>query len=293
MCCRRDLLQQTINKLDSGNACSGRADAQTLMTYALDCRIVDLYTDTASVGQDRAAFIEQITARRAAGEPLQYITGQADFYGYKISLQKGVFIPRPETEILVETIIRYVNSNFRISAAKDQELNILDLCTGSGNIAISLTKIFPECKITSSDISDIALDTAKKNAMAHGVYDRIKFLKADFLDLPRECGNGFDIISCNPPYIPSKDIRCLPLDVRSEPLEALDGGIDGMDFYRILAQGSHVFLKRNGLIAIEIPDNSSFEIEEIFKAAGFYSDIIFSKDLNNIKRVATARLCGL
>jgi release factor glutamine methyltransferase len=276
-------------RLKQLDVCSSYANAQALLSHALGCRDIDLYADQANLPAVKEDFIEDLIARRGKGEPLQYIIGNMNFYGNDIIIRKGVFIPRPETEILVDTIIDHAKARNQ-DTTKKYRPDILDLCTGSGNIAISLTKVLPECKIISSDISDAALCLARENADMHSVSDRIEFVKSNLFDLIDGFNRKFDIISCNPPYIARKDIEQLPVDVQQEPVAALDGGIDGMDFYRILARRSIDFLKDNGIVALEIPDNSRQDIEDIFKGPGYFSEIEFFNDLNGIERVAVAHL---
>jgi release factor glutamine methyltransferase len=280
-------VSQVASRLHCAGVCSPIVNAQEMLCCVLDLRVVDLYTERLSLTAEEYILIEKMIARRISGEPLQYIIGKANFYGYDIVVKNGVFIPRPETEILVDAVIDYIK-NRKPQTAKRKPL-ILDLCTGSGNIAISLTKVLTHCKIKSSDISEAALKIASENAKHHGVSEKISFINADLLSIPSEYEKAFDVIVCNPPYVRQEDIKVLSDEVKHDPIEALNGGVDGLDFYRRIVKYAGKFLKENGFIALEIPDNSESQIGQIIESSGDFSDIKFFKDLNGIDRVVAAR----
>jgi release factor glutamine methyltransferase len=285
---------EVASYMQSAGICSPVVNAEIMLSHLLGCKKVELYTKTLMLGPADYMLLEQMISKRIKGEPLQYITGKACFYGNDIIVRKGVFIPRPETEILVDTVVSMVTVKQSAANTEHRVPNtatlILDLCTGSGNVAISLTKLLTHCKIISSDISSAALETASENARHNKVDDRISFLKADLLSLPHVYKNAFDIIVCNPPYIRHSELAGLSSEVKHEPLEALHGGADGMDFYRRIVKDSPIFLKNKGFIALELPDNSRIDMEMIIKNSGSFSDIRFFNDLNNIERVVVARL---
>lgn len=189
--------------------------------------------------------------RLIVGEPLQYIIGNQEFMGLDFFVNKNVLIPQPDTEILVQSVIKYVNHNFgrensklfeNIEKNKSEHLKILDLCTGSGAIAISLAKNFQNDNISiyASDISEEALEVAKINCQKHKV--KMKLIKSDLFQNIEE---KFDIIVSNPPYIETDIIKELDLDVQNEPHLALDGGKDGLDFYRKIIKDSKEYLNSN------------------------------------------------
>ncbi len=283
-------VQDIASRLSDAGISSPAVNAEIMLTHLLGLRVIDLYAGKITISLEDYNLLQDMVIRRINGEPLQYITGSANFYGNDIIVQKGVLIPRPETEILVDVAAKYARLIMNTKQQVNGQLCVLDLCTGSGNIAISLTKILTECKILSSDISDIALNIAKENAVMHSVSDRIEFIKADLLNIPQKHKGRFDIIVCNPPYIASDDIKYLSKEISREPKEALDGGRDGMDFYRRIIQYSPGFLKNNGMVILEIGDNKSLEIEEIIRNSAVFSEIEFFDDLNGMRRVATARL---
>jgi release factor glutamine methyltransferase len=280
-------VSETVMRLRDAGVSAPVINAEVMLTRLLGLKVIDLYAEKIDISVEDYELLGQMIARRADGEPLQYITGRACFYGNDIIVKKGVFIPRPETEVLVDIVVSYAEKGL-LQAVNCHSL-FLDLCTGSGNIAISLTKLLTNCKIIGSDISETAIKTARKNARHHGLSGRIVFMKADLLSLPCGYERAFDMIICNPPYIRYRDMEGLSCEVKREPVEALRGGIDGMDFYRRIVKASPAFLKDKGLIALEIPDKSSAQIEDIINDSGNFSEIRFFNDLNHVKRVVTAR----
>ena len=195
-----------------------------------------------------------------------------DFY-----VQEGVLIPRPDTEPLVEEIIELCKSK--------ENLSILDIGTGSGAITISLAKYLKTSKVKSFDISDIALEIGKKNAISNEVDDRVEFIKSDLFSSIENKNIKFDVIVSNPPYIPKKDIETLHTQVKDyEPYTALEGGEDGLDFYRSITEQSRMYLKENGILAYEVGHDQAEDVSEIMKKNG-YTKIYTKKDLQGIDRV--------
>ena len=211
----------------------------------------------------------------ANGKPLQYITHTQEFYGLDFYVDENVLIPQPDTERLVEEIIHF-------STEDPKSYQILDICTGSGAIAIALAKHM-EAKIMATDISPEALEIAKKNAQKHAVL--IKFCQSDLFGNVNET---FDIIVSNPPYIETKTIQTLPLEVQNEPILALDGGEDGLEFYRKLVQKAGEHLNQNGRLVVEIGYNQKEKVIEIFEKAGF-CEIYSKKDYANQDRMIVGK----
>ena len=208
--------------------------------------------------------------------PIAYIIGNREFMGLDFFVKEGVLIPRPDTETLVEEIINICNNK--------SELNILDIGTGSGAITISLAKYLNDAHVTSADISDIALEIASKNAVSNDVNKKIDFIKSDiFSNISRE--EKFDIIVSNPPYIKKEDIPGLDRQVKDfEPYNALEGGEDGLDFYRKITEESKYFLKNKGILAYEVGHDQASDVIQIMKENGFES--IYTKcDLQGFERV--------
>jgi len=214
--------------------------------------------------------------------PIQYIIGVTEFLGSDFIVNEDVLIPRPETEMLVEIAVERAFS-FQSSAVG---LNILDLCTGSGNIAISLTKKITNCKIAASDISDKALAVARKNAGANGVSGAIEYIESDLFE---NINGKYDIIVSNPPYIARHEFDTLQEEVRFEPRIALDGGDDGLEFYRRIFREAHKFLKKSGYVIVEIGYGQAKAINGIIVRAGNFKLVDIRKDHNGIDRIITAK----
>lgn len=210
-----------------------------------------------------------------AGKPIQYITNSQEFFGLDFYIDENVLIPQPDTEILVEEIIE-------ICKYREDVPKILDICTGSGAIAVTLAKQM-KAKMVGSDISPKALEIAKKNAEKHGA--KIEFLESDMFE---KVNQKFDMIVSNPPYIETKTIESLSPEVKNEPQIALDGGEDGLKFYRVLAQKAKDYLEENGVLAVEIGYNQRESVLEIFRNAGF-CDIYAKQDLAGKDRIVVGK----
>lgn len=260
-------------------------EKEILLTSILDCSRASLYTERISLNSKQSEKFSQALSLRAQGLPLQYILGETEFFGLKFKVDSRVLIPRPETEILVEIALKQ-------PAARSLQptSDILELGTGSGCIAISLAKFLPQVKITAVDISSDALSAAKENALLNGVEERINFVQSDLFGSPELSGRSYGLIVSNPPYIPAKDIKGLQREISYEPRIALDGGSDGLDFYRRIIAEAPQFLKNDGLLIIEMGYNQFSEIKNIFEKTGNFEIIEVVKDYNSIDRVITGQL---
>ena len=214
--------------------------------------------------------------------PIQYIMGTTKFCGINFLVDERVLIPRPETEMLVEVAEEFF---YERRKTKD-ERRILDLCTGSGCIAISLTKRLPDCKIVASDISDEALEVARWNADSKDGAGRIKFIKSDLFEY---IDGKFDIIVSNPPYIARYEFYTLQKEVLEEPRIALDGGEDGLDFYRKIVSSAPSYLRPGGHIIFEIGFGQAAEIKDIIEEGRAFKVIEIVKDSSGIDRVLIAK----
>lgn len=199
------------------------------------------------------------------------------FLGIELETTKDTFIPRPETELLVQVCLE---------AIKEPYTGILDVGTGSGNIAIALAKQDRTCKITALEKSNDALTVAKRNAQHFGVLDRITFVEGDLFSNLHNA--KFDIIVSNPPYVPRWEIATLASHVKKEPYIALDGGEDGLDFYKRIIEGTPRFLKAAGLLIMELGYNQAHRVKTLLEREGF-SDIELYKDFAGINRIIKAR----
>lgn len=214
------------------------------------------------------------------GIPIQHITNRQEFMKMTFYVDENVLIPRPDTEILVEEVIKIAK---KINAKK-----ILDLCTGSGAIAISLAKYINKSNITAVDISKKALNVAKLNAKNNEVEDRIIFVESDlFKNLKKE---KYDIIVSNPPYIKKEVLKKLDKEVQKEPNLALNGGYDGLDFYRKIINKADEYLKFNGYLCFEIGYDQKEDVENLLKEQEKYVNITCKKDLCDNERVIIAKL---
>lgn len=215
---------------------------------------------------------------RINGRPVAYIVGNREFMGLDFFVKEGVLIPRPDTETLVEEIIELCKN-------KSEEINIVDIGTGSGAITVSLAKYIENSRVISLDISDIPLEVGKINAVNNGVDDRIEFIKSDVFSGIKDRGEKFDIIVSNPPYIPRKDIETLHTQVKDyEPYNALEGGEDGLDFYRQITEESVEYLNQDGILAYEVGHDQVEDVSKIMKHHG-YDKIYTKKDIQGIDRV--------
>lgn len=238
-----------------------------------------IYAGDLKIDDETLLLIDSFAERRANGEPLQYIIGHVEFLGLVINVGKGVLIPRPETELLVEETIKILRSVITHHALR---ITILDLCTGSGCIALAMAKHLPEVFVYGIDQSDVALSYARKNALLNGI-GNVSFLSGD-LFAPVE-GMRFDAIVSNPPYVKRGDIQTLQREVREhEPLEALDGGEDGLIFYRRILKHAPEYLKENGLIILEIGFEQADDVLLIANKSGF-GRVGFIKDYSGIERI--------
>ena len=214
--------------------------------------------------------------------PIQYVMGKTEFCGLDFMVDERVLIPRPETEMLVETVVEILEG----ARGRGQEAKILDLGTGSGCIAISLTKKISDCKIVASDLSGEALAVARQNAEKHGASGRIEFVKSDLFDSIK---GSFDMIVSNPPYVSRTDFPGLQKDVLKEPMMAFDGGQDGLDFYRRIVRDAAGHMKDGGFIIMEMGFGQRKGIVGLFEKVKGFRVVSERKDYNEIERVIVAQ----
>jgi release factor glutamine methyltransferase len=256
---------------------TARRDSEFLLLQQLSLSRAQLLTDPdRELTAEEVFFYWQSVRRRAAGEPIQYILGQQEFYGRIFHVAPAVLIPRPETEHLVEAVLARLPC--------DRPLQLLDVGTGSGILAVTFALHLPHAEITAVDISPEALAVARGNAEHHHVADRIQFLHSDLLAKVR---GPLDAVVSNPPYIPDTDRTTLHPQVRDhEPPTALFAGPDGLDIYRRLIPQAHAALTPDGLLALEIGHGQRKDIEGLLSK---WHEVSFVDDLQQIPRVALAR----
>ena len=255
--------------------------ARLLMQYTLKKprQFLIVYDNKVITKEQEIRYFKYVEKLRN-GTPLQHITHSQEFMKMNFFVNKDVLIPRPDTECLVEEVIKIAR---KISAKK-----ILDLCTGSGIIAVSLAKFLDESNITAVDISEKALKIAKRNAIENEVESRINFVQSDLYE--ELAGEKFDIIVSNPPYIKKEIIKTLNKEVQKEPRIALDGGYDGLDFYRKIIPEAYQYLKTRGFLCLEIGYDQKRDVLEMIKDEGKYVEEYSKKDLYDRDRVVCARI---
>lgn len=266
--------RQAVKELNSAG-CDGEFDARTLVEYCLGFNKTQMLLNSqAQLDEIKLSFFRDCLKRRCNHEPLQYIIGTWGFYKYSFKVKPGVLIPRPETELLVE----YAVNNM----PKTYNGIIVDLCCGSGCIGISLAKRFPMCKVFCIDISDNALLLTKENADALEAFN-VTVLKSDVFSGFSSAGIPQpDVILTNPPYIPTAELEGLQEEVHYEPSLALDGGKDGLDFYRAISEKWFPYIDKNGFLALECGENQAEDIKKMFaKNASF---VRFIKDAGSCDR---------
>lgn len=214
------------------------------------------------------------------GVPLQYIINKQEFMGLEFYVDENVLIPQPDTEILVEETIDI--------SKREAKKNILDLCTGSGAIGISIANSISECNITLSDISKDALEVAKENCIKHKVEDRVTIIQSDLFENIDE-NNKFDVIVSNPPYIKTDVIKKLDKEVQNEPILALDGGEDGLKIYRRIINEAYKFLEIDGYLCLEIGYDQKDEVIKLIENIGEYTNIYSKKDLSGNDRIVICK----
>lgn len=257
-------------------------EAELLFTDVLNCKRSSLYLDKdMALDQAQSYFVSGVLKRRIRGEPIQYILGKTEFMGLEFKVTTAVLIPRPETELLVEIAIETVHG------AGPLAHKILDVGTGSGCIAVSLAKSIKNADITAIDFSKRALEIAKRNALLNNV--KVNFLLSDLFSSPKLRPASYGLIVSNPPYIAATEIDTLQPEIKYEPRLALNGGDDGLDFYRRIINQAPVYLKQGGFLIMEIGFGQKDAVKNIFKKQGYFEIMNIAKDYNNIDRVVVAK----
>ena len=228
--------------------------------------------------------VRELTARHLAGEPVAYLIGEWEFYGLPLDIDRQVLIPRADTETLVDCALPFLRAN--------PGSRVLDLCTGSGCVGLAVASQVPDCRVTLGDLSEGALRICRQNIRRNDLSDRVAPLQMNAMQSPASRLGTFDCLLCNPPYIPSGDIAGLDTSVKDyEPHLALDGGEDGLDFYRAISEKWKAALAPGGRLYFEVGIGQADAVLRIMRAQGF-GDIQVVKDHNDIPRVVFGTLCG-
>lgn len=277
----KEVLYKAVEELKNNKISEPIVKARILLSYVLDVKKEYLVIhsedelDREIINKYNAKIIEL-----TKGKPLQYITNNQEFMKMNFYVDENVLIPRADTEILVEEVIYNCSKNV------EKSYDILDLCAGSGAIGVSLGKYVKNSNIVCSDISKKALEIVKKNAEANGVYN----VETVYSDMFENIGKKFDIIVSNPPYIRKDIIQNLDKEVQSEPYIALNGGVDGLDFYRTIVNEAYKYLKVGGGLFLEIGYDQKEDVTKLIKNSGKYKEVYSKTDLYENDRVVVALL---
>lgn len=275
------LLRDGIEILDQREYNTPSLDAELILCYILQKDRIYLHLNRKiEVSSEISEKFYQLAKKRNEGYPLQYITNTQEFMGLEFYVCEGVLVPRPDTETLIEKTIKIAQSEF-----KNKEIKILDIGTGSGAIGVSLAYYIKNSTVTAIDISNIAIETANINAKKHKL-NNIKVVKCDIFD--NIFLEKYNIVVSNPPYIERNAIPTLQTEVSIyEPKLALDGGIDGLNYYRRIAEVFKEIHEEGGVLSVEIGSNQKEAVEKIFNETGLFKTIQTDKDLSGNDRVVT------
>ncbi len=292
----KEMLTMGEKQLMDSDIADATRDCKILYCYMMDIPFSKIILEYQEVLQDRLCdkYFELID-RRSKGEPVQYIMGSQEFMGLEFIVNENVLIPRQDTETLVEDALEIINTGTLRGEDMDvkrKEWDILDLCTGSGAIGVSLARIANKVNVTCSDISEGAIKVAKENAQKHGVAKSVKFEQGDlFKPFSKHFRKQkFDMIISNPPYIKSSIIPTLQKEVcEHEPLSALDGGESGLDFYERIVSGVGSHLRKSGVLLLEIDHDQGEAVSGLLSRNGEFTSIRVLKDLANRDRIVFAK----
>lgn len=290
----KELIQIGESALAKAGCMDPRIDAELIMMFLLKMDKQQLFIKSPTLLDEKSCegYFKLIDIR-AGGTPVQYITGEQEFMGITFRVNENVLIPRQDTETLVEEVINDIKGLTAKKKAPRGGIQILDLCCGSGAIGVSLCKLVKDTKVTGADICGKSIAVAKENAQNAGVGKSMKFVESDlFGSLGKRISSvKFDIITSNPPYIRREIIPTLQREiVDHEPLLALDGGEDGLDFYRRIINDAPGYLKPDGLLYLEIGHDQGRDVCALAEDSGSFEDIIVVRDLVGHDRVVKCRL---
>lgn len=276
----RKVLGWTTQHFEKNEIDAPRLTAEILLAHTLKSSRVRLYTDLdRPLEKTELAGYRGLISKRLEGQPTAYLTGSREFYGRPFAVDARVLVPRPETEHLVEAALRWL--------PKDGPSRVLDLCTGSGCVAVSIAMERPQASVWAVDLSPDAAQVARTNAETLGAGSRVTVLEGD-LYAPVPAGVRFDVVTANPPYIARGELAGLQKEVRQEPALALDGGPDGLDVVRRVIDGAGERLKPGGWLALEIGDDQGEGVMGLMARAG-YLEVRLERDLARLDRLVCGR----
>ncbi len=279
------LIQRTTEYLGEKGIDTARLDTELLLAFALETDRTHLYMNfDQPLNEDELSRFRALVKRRALHEPLQYITGQQEFWSMNFKVSPAVLIPRPETELLVEEGAKEIKKTF----PGVKNLKILDLGTGSGALALTLAKEIEGSHVTGVDLSAEAILLARENAEVNGLASAITLFEGDLFAPVK--GKQFHLIVSNPPYIPHADLEGLQPEVSEfEPLAALDGGADGLDFYRRIIPESITYLHPGGWLMVEHGEGQSESVSSLYEETERFDPVESIKDLAGIRRIVKGK----
>ena len=281
----RSLLRDSARALEQAGVAAPRLDAEVLLAEALQGRREDLVARPDRVlDADEAARFQEYVERRRQREPVAYILGRKEFWSMEFAVSPDVLIPRPASECILRRLLMLVET-----CGASRAFRILDLGTGSGNLAVAAARQFPQAEVVAVDISSRALEIAKRNAHKHGVADRVHFQQGDAFNHKMEWSGLFHYIISNPPYIRREAVAGLVAEASDyEPAQAFDGGPDGLMFYETIIPLALKYLHRAGHLVVEIGDDQKDDVVGLFDEAGTSFKIEVLKDYDGKDRVVSA-----
>lgn len=279
-----DLYLDTRQRLRKASIESAQLEARELICYVTGKSLDDLIRDSRLYApRPVEQKLESLLSRRLEGEPVAYILGEWNFYGLTLDIDHTVLIPRPDTEIIAERAIE-------LAKMAGEHARVLDLCSGSGCIGLAVAQHAENCRVVLADLSEDAIRLSRKNARRNELQSRVTCIRLDAREDPPDLLWDFNLIVCNPPYIRTGDLATLDPSVRNyEPMLALDGGEDGLDFYRVIAKKWKPALRRTGTILFEVGYDQAEDVAAILSQCG-YHNITRHKDYNGILRGVEATL---
>ncbi len=276
-----NLYLDTRLRLRAAGVEGAQLEARELVCYAADKTKDEFLRDMSLyVPAELEHRVDELVGRRLLGEPVAYIIGEWEFYGLPLDISREVLVPRMDTEVLAEQAIR-------LAGEAGEGARVLDLCAGSGCVGIAVAAYAPQCRVVLADLSEEALRVCKQNVRRNGLSGRVSCVRVNAMEAPVSTLWDFDVIACNPPYIPSGDIDGLETDVKEyEPRMALDGGGDGLDFYRAITSKWGNALRLGGTLLFEVGIGQAPAVEQLLIKNGF-ENITTYPDTQNIWRVVS------
>ncbi|MDI6716108.1 MAG: peptide chain release factor N(5)-glutamine methyltransferase [Actinomycetota bacterium] len=278
-----EILKWATLELEGGSVLSPDVEAERIVGDTVGLSRADLYLNKERIlCEAEVKLIEEAVKERLTGRPLQYILGCSQFRYLGLVCREGVLIPRPETELLVDEALAELKS---LGGPR----NVLDLGCGTGAIALSIAHEYPKANVYASDVSSQALELTRENAVLNGLAGKIQIIESSLFEALGNLVGQLDMIISNPPYIPSNELKNLQREVQFEPALALDGGRDGLKFYRLIANQSPEFLKPGGVLLLEVGVNQAASVANMLKSTGCFNSIEITKDYQGIERIVKAR----